>query len=446
MGEIAHMRSPAAGSHRVHAGANVHRPVLVGFLILAVCFGGFGTWAALAPLSGAVIAAGVVKVDTNRKTVQHLEGGIVSDILVREGDHVIAGQPLIIIVNETVSATIESLAGQLDAETVKAARLQAERALNRAIEFPPDLQARRSEPELKTVMDGETAFFTANRERLDQEIALLQQEAAKVDDEVAGLTQEVAAEEAAVGYLKQEIEANEILAKKQYVQISQILDLKRSMEENLAHRGEHITDIARAHQKAADLKLRAATLQAEYVQTAANSLTDSQNKIFNLQEQIRPSRDALTRQHITAPITGTVVDLKVFTRGGVIAPREPLMDIVPDANPLIVEAHVDVNDIDEVHVGMDASVHLTAYKTRSTPNLEGRVTYVSADRLTDEVTHAAYYLAHIEIDKKSLEEAPNVHMTAGMTAEVYIKTRERTALDYILEPVTAFLYRSFRET
>ncbi|MGQ0656871.1 MAG: HlyD family type I secretion periplasmic adaptor subunit, partial [Chromatiales bacterium] len=204
--------------------------------------------------------------------------------------------------------------------------------------------------------------------------------------------------------------------------------------------------IAAARQKITGHELRIASLRDEYLQTAADELTASQAKIFDLEERLRPLQDASERQQIIAPIAGEVVGLKVFTVGGVIAPREPLLDIVPEDNPLIVEARVNVESIDELRLGMDADIRLTAYHVRSTPLIRGTVTYVSADRLSDEQTRAPYYLAHITVDKESLRAAGELRLLPGMPAEVFIKTQARTALDYLLEPVMGSLRRSLRES
>ncbi len=392
-----------------------------------------------------MIATGVVKVDANRKTVQHLEGGIVSEILVKDGDRVNAGQTLIVLTDERVSATIEVLSGQLDAEQAKAARLQAERDGLATIEFPSSLEARRGNPQIADLLDDEQAFFDAKRQRLDNQIALLGEQSARIQEEIAGLSQQVAAEEEAARLLGREIEKNVALERKHYVQETQILTLNRTLQEYLARRGEHLADIARARQKMTDMEMRRTTLAAEHVQAAADELTAVKARVFDLEERVRPSIDAQTRQRIVAPLAGTVVDLKVHTIGGVVGPREPVLDIVPDENPLIIEARVDVTGIDDVRLGNVCDVRLSAFKARSTPLVSGTVTYISADRFEDPATRVPYYTMHVELDPQSLHQA-DVTLTPGMPAEVYVRTRTRSALEYLLEPVTVFLGRSLRES
>lgn len=424
----------------------IQGPVRAGLGVIVLTFVVFGAWAALAPLSGAVIATGVVKVDNNRKTVQHLEGGIVAEILVKDGDHVTADQPLIVIQSEQVSATVDTLGGQLDAELAKAARLRAERDAAPKIVFPVSLERRIADPAITETLQVERQLFETKRQALEAQLALLEIQVAQVAQEIVGLRHQIAARDRALTLLSKEIAANEVLSRQKLVDEMRILGLKRSLEEYEAERGDHLAEIARAEQRGTDLRMKKITLKDQYLQQAATELTTSQTKIFDLQERVRPSQDALKRQRILAPIAGTIVGLKVFTIGGVITPREPLLDIVPDHNPLIIESQVNVEDIDNLHVGLAADVRLTAYSQRSTAILTGRVTYVSADRMLDEATNTPFFRAHIAIDAASLAAAAKtVTLFPGMPAEVFVKTGARTALDYFLQPLTSSLRRSLRE-
>lgn len=429
----------------LHAGANAHRIIKAGTFAILLVFGGFGAWAALAPLAGAVIGTGVIKVDLNRKTVQHLEGGIVKEILVRDGDQVSAGQTLIIVADERVDASVDVLQGQLDAEMAKAARLAAERDGLEQLRFPQELSGRLHDPKVAELIRTETSYFETRRRALEEQVSLLQTQIVESRREIESLRMRAEAERKGTELLEEEIAANEALEKQQYVQKVHILGLKRGIEDYKARRGEHLADMARAEQKIAELELRIASARDKYLQDAAQGLTTAQARIFDLQERLRPSKDAQRRQHIVAPISGTVVDMKVFTVGGVIRPGEALMDIVPANNLLIVEARIPVDAIDDVHVGQEADVRLSAYKRRSTPLVAGRVTYVSADRMSDPERNDSYYLTHVTVDRDALAEAGDLSLYPGMPAEVYIRTGERTALDYMLTPLTATLRRSLRE-
>jgi HlyD family type I secretion membrane fusion protein len=434
-----------APSEGGHPAANVHRMTRLGLITVVLVFGGFGIWATFAPLAGAVIGQGVVKVDLNRKTVQHLEGGIVSEILVRDGDHVSAGQALVVLQDARISASVDLLQGQLDAELARAARLQAERDGFGQLEFPERLQARSSDGKVAELLRSEATFFETKRQALLSQIELLRGQIAQAQQEVTGLSAQLQAEEKAFALMEKEIAANQSLAQQHFIQGVRILELQRQLEDYNARRGERAAEIAQARQRIADLELRIVALQDDYVKQAAEDLTVSQAKIFDLEERLRPSQDAQRRMRVVAPISGTVVNLKVFTIGGVVAPRETILEIVPDDNPKIIETQIGVDAIDDVHVGQEADIRLSAYKRRETPLVQGVVTYVSADRLVDSNTNSVFYIAHVQVDGDSLREAGDLKVVPGMPAEVFIRTNSRTALDYLLAPVTASLRRSFRE-
>ena len=435
----------AVAEPQLHPAADVRRLSRIGLIMLLSAFGAGGTWAALAPLAGAIIAQGVVKVDNNRKTVQHLEGGIVKEILVRDGDRVRAGQPLIVLGDKRVSAALDLLSGQVDAETAKAARLQAERDELTQVVFPESLGNRAADAKVAEIVRVETIFFETKRRALTDQITLIKQQTKEIQQEIASLNTQVKAEESAAGLLGQEIRANEALLKQQFISQVRLLTLKRGFEEYQARRGEHQAAIAKARQKITELELRGVALRNQYVRDAANELTAVSARLSDLEERLQPSRDAVGRQTIVAPIAGKLVDMKVFTIGGVVGPGEPLLDIVPDDNPLIVEARLDVDDIDDVRPGLPVDIRLSAYHARNTPLVSGSVTHVSADRLTDKVSGAPYYLAHVRVEPSSLASAVNLRLYPGMPAEIFIKTGDRTALDYLLEPVTGSLRRALRE-
>lgn len=430
----------------LHPIANVRRYIRAGLLVILAAFGGIGSWAVFAPLSGAVIAIGFVKVDTNRKTVQHLEGGIIKEILVRDGDRVEAGQTLMVLEDEKVSASVDLVDGQLNAELAKAARLQAELNGLETVEFSERLISRAGEAKVDDLVRNETNLFNARRTTLKDQAELLKHQISQAKEQIVALNQQITAEENAAAYLQEELTANEQMEKKQYVQKVHVLSLKRGIEEYQARRGEHLADIAEARQKITDLELKIIDLKNAYLQEAADKLTAAQATIYDLEERFRPAMDASTRQKVLAPITGVVVNLRFFTVDGVVGPREPILDIVPEDNPLIVESKVNVEDIDDLRLQQSADIRLSAYKARSTPLIAGHVTYISADRLMDEATNVPYYLVHVEVDLESLRAAGDLNLYPGMPAEVFIQTDKRTALDYLLAPVTQTLRRSMRES
>ena len=451
-------RAPAAPKLRpvpdiepVQEGKRIGR---LGLALIAGFFGVFGVWLVLAPLSGAVIVPGFVKVANERKTVQHLEGGIVKEILVRNGDRVKKGQPLLLMAEVQVSAAVEVLRQTLDGELAKAARLRAEAERRSAIDFPETLAARGNEPKVALAMRSEQAQFEARKTLIDSQVNLLRSQAKQVQEEIRGLSTQVVSADEFVKLTREELKMNEELHKKNFVARPRILQLQRQLAEKEEKRGEYVSLIAQGKQKLSEIDIRVATLNQNYVREATDLLKESERIITDLNEKLRPAEDALRRLSIDAPLDGEVVGLRVFTAGGVIAPREPLMDIVPTDAPVVVEGRVQVQDIGEVRIGGPAEVQLTAYKARTTPLVDGKVTYVSADRLVDPgAAQQPYYSVQVQVDAgevarlgKDIRIDTDIKLSPGMPVTVFIKTRERPAIMYLLEPVTDTLRRAFRES
>jgi len=413
------------------------RVIRSGLAVIVAGAGAFLLWGFWAPLSGAIIAPGYVKVDLNRKVVQHQEGGIVRAIRVRDGDRVTQGQELVLLDDVRIDAQLDLLRTQLDAERAKTARLEAERTLAARPVFPKDL----IKDEYRT---REEALFRARRQALDSQIAVLRQQIRETSEEAHALELQIAAEERALKLQKEELESNERLLAQGYVQRTRLLTLQRAVAEYEARFSEHRAELSKSRQRASELEFRVLSMRNSYVQTATDELKESSTRMFDLEERIRPSRDASQRQKITAPIGGEVVGLRVFTAGSVIGPREVLMEIVPQEKRLIVEARIRPEDINHVKHGSEADIRLTAYQSRTTPLVAGTVTYVSGDRLVEQQNGQPYYTVHIDVPEKSLSDA-NLKLQAGMPAEVFIRTDTRSALDYLLAPVTTYLRRAMRE-
>jgi membrane fusion protein, epimerase transport system len=416
-----------------------------GFIIIAIFFVGFGLWAVLAPLAGAVIAPGVVKVDMNRKTVQHQEGGIVKEILVRDGQKVLAGQPLLILDDVRVDASLELLKQQYDAQSAKLARLTAENSLADKVDFPKELLARKQDEKVAEVLAREQSLFDARKRQLNDQVRLLQTQIVDGRKEGAALMAQVRAEEHAAALQKEELGYNQQLLEKGFVQKTRVMTLERALAEYQSRAAEHSAELARTNGRITDLELRIVSARNNYMQTAANELTEATQRLYDVEERLRPSLDAQQRQRILAPITGEVVDLHVHTEGAVIGPRDPLMDIVPLNTTLIIEAPIRVEDVAHVRIGSYVEVRLTAYKQRITPMVQGTVTYLSADRLVDKATGAPYYRTHVAVTPEALKEGGNLVLTAGMPAEIYITTEDRSAFDYWVAPLTDYLRRAWRE-
>jgi membrane fusion protein, epimerase transport system len=425
-----------------------HRPwplIVAGFVATLVLVVGVGFWVWLAPLSGAVIGAGQVKVDMNRKTVQHQEGGIVGEILVRDGAKVKAGQNLILLKDVRVDASNELVRTQLDAELAKSARLTAEQSGMTQVAFPAELAGRSADARVAQLLKSENALFAVRRDALASQLSLITRQVRDTQQEIQARQIQLKADDVALKHHRDEIVANEKLEKEGFIGKTRLMQLQRTAVEYESRRAENLAELARAQQKVSELELRAETLRSQFKQEASNELRQTTATIFDLRERLRPAQDAEERQRIVAPISGEVVDLKITSVGAVIAPREPILDIVPENPVLLVEARVRPEDISYVRLSSNADVRLTAFRQRITPTVDGTVIYISADRLVDKVSNAPYYAVHIRVSPESLRHAGNLQLQAGMPAEVFIQTTSRNALQYLLDPVLGFLQRSMRE-
>ena len=412
-----------------------------GLLVIALTFGGLGTWAAVAPLDGAIIAPGVVKVNGTRKTVQHLEGGLVRQVHVRDGDTVRAGALLVTLADERASASLDLLAQQIDQETARVARLGAQRDLANRMEVPADLQRRAGTPRVAALLQRERALFQAMHDALQRHTALTEQQIVQTREELAGVQVQANADDSAAKLMQEEVSVYEALQQQNYVAGTAVLRLRRNHEEYQARRGERQAAAAKARQHVTELELALAARRNDFLQTASDQLTASTARLAELQERHRAALDQVARQQVVAPIAGTVVGLRLFTLGGVVRPGEALLDIVPSEEGLLVEAQVNLDDVEQVHPGQAAQVRLTAFNSRSSPLLDGRVVYLSADKLDTDRGDRSFYLVRVALPPQAGTEA----MQAGMRAEVFLKTAPRTALQYLLEPVTSALRRAARE-
>lgn len=411
--------------------------VLAGLLVL---------WMLLAPLSGALVAHGVVKVDKERKLVQHLEGGIVQEILVTDGQYVSEGQPLLVISDTRVDASVDALQHELDGEMMRSARLLAERDEKPTFSVPAELKGRMQSPDIIELHRAELHLFDSRKSSLEQQIAILKRQITEADQEIAGWQGQYNAGEHSLDLMRQELATGEQLLEKNFISKTRVMGLQRQVSEYETRLESYVAEQSKAKQKKLEMELQIVRLRTAFMQNGAAELEDSARKISQIRERLRPNIDAQNRKIVRASVAGKIVDLKVHTTGGVIAPGATLMEIVPDNKELVVEARVHVEDIDELHTDMIADIRLSAYQQRSQHLLQGKVTYVSADRLIDEVSRMPYYAVEIKVDADSLRDAENVKLLAGMPAEVYIRTTERTFFDYLLAPITQSMRRGMRET
>lgn len=419
---------------------------LFGSAVTLVAVLGLGAWGGMAPLHSAAIASGQVVVQGNRKTIQHLEGGIVREILVRDGDRVAAGDVLIRLDDTKARTSLDALVARRVALLAREARLVAERDGRDTIAYAAELlKAAAREPAAAEAMAGQNRIFAARRQWLEGQTAILRQQIGQSHQEIVALRAQIESETRQLEYINEEIEGVKTLVDKGLERKPRLLSLQREAQRIAGNRGEHLAMTARAEQRIGEAELQIADLQNRRIDEIARELRDVQGELFELTEKIAAARDVLERVEIRAPHDGIVMASKVHTPGGVIQPGDAVLELVPQNDGLIIEARVRMDDIDAVHVGLPAQVRLTAYKQRTTPTVEGTVRDVSADRLADSRTGEMFFLARVAVDPQSLKSLPHVQLYPGMPADVLIMTGERTALDYMLAPITQSLAKAFRE-
>ena len=419
--------------------------MVAGAAIMAAFFVGLGGWAAFAPLNSAAVAPAVVKVEGNRKSVQHLEGGIVKELRVREGDKVASDQTLILLDDTQARAAVDVFSKQYDELTAQEARLITERDGAATVKFPPALIARQAEPDVAAIIAGQTNLFKSRRTTLTGTFDVLRKKISQTQEQIVGLEGQAAAYKRQLQSTHNENNGLRDLFKKGYVPRQRMLELERSEAALEGQIAEVSANILRARQSIEEVNVQIVQAQSDRLAQVANDLRDVQVKLLEIGPKVSSARETLRRTEIRSPYPGVVVGLTAFSVGGVISPGEKIMDVVPEKGGLIVEATVAPEDVKDLHVGMSAEVHLTAYKQRTVPIIHGKVLQVSADRLTDTKTGAGYYLAQVKVDDQELAELKDVRLAPGMPALVMIPTGERSALDYLLRPLTDSLNKSFRE-
>lgn len=433
--------APAAAARRMGVGPSM----AVGGAVVAVFVGGFGVWAATAPLESAAIAPGVIGVSGERKTVQHLEGGIVEEIRIADGETVEAGQPLVILDDTQARAALALLEAQHLSAAALSARLEAERDGRPAIRWPAALRdAAGADGEAAAVLATQERIFQARAASLANQTAILERRIEQLREESAGLAGETAAQDRRLELLAEELAGVRELVARGLEPRPRLLEMERAETEIVGARVRNRAEAARIEQTIGETELRIIELGNARQAEVAAELREVETRLSDLRERLAAARDVAARTRVTAPVAGTVLDLRVFTRGGVVGPGQPLMEIVPAEDRLVIEARVAPTDIEVVAVGLEAQVRLTAFSQIGAPRLAGQVVRVSADRLGDPRTGAAWYEARIALDPDQ-PGLDGLALVPGMPAEVMIVTGARTPLDYLLKPIVDSVGRALRE-
>jgi membrane fusion protein, epimerase transport system len=405
-----------------------------------------GLWMAIAPLAMAVVAPAVVKVDLNRRPVQHLEGGTVREVLVRDGQKVKAGEPVLVLGDVRVDADRNRLDYRVLVERVAMTRLEAEHALVPTLRFPDELQrAAKRDPRVALALAKEVALFRAQRHSLDSGTTLMRTQRERVELEIAAVEAQIGQAKQSLELQRTDLEANRGLIKQGYIAATRIAQLEAVVMDYAAKLEERRTELARAQQRLVEIDLKIQSARNEYVKVASDQLKATAQRLSEIEQEQRKSDDAAKRQVVVAPASGEIIDLKFTSPGAVVGPGEAIADIVPSGSPLMVEAHIRPEDIANVHLGQQARVKFTALRYRNTMLVAGKVTYVSGDRLVERQTGVPYYTATILADTDALASIGDFKLQAGMPAEVYIDGSRQTALQYLAEPVMTTLRRAGRQ-
>jgi HlyD family secretion protein len=424
--------------------SSIRRHLVVGLAAVFVLVGGIGGLAATTELAGAVIAPGVLVVESDVKKVQHPTGGVVAELNVREGDDVVAGE-IVIRLDQTVAAANHAVvAKSLDQLEARQARLEAERDATEAIVFPGALLDRATDNDVQRLVQGEATLFEHRRRARNGQKAQLAERIRQLGDEIKGLTSQIGAKGREIGFIEEELVGLRDLRKKGLVTVANLNALLREAARLDGERGQLIAATAQARGKVGEIELQIIQIDQDLRSEVATELREIQGKIAELVERKIAAEDQLSRIDIRAPQNGKVHQLAVHTIGGVASPGEVLMLIVPVADALAIEVRVAPQDIDQVKLGQATLLRFSAFNQRTTPEVNGVVSRMSADLTIDQRTGLSYYTGRITLADGELSRLHGLILAAGMPVEAFIQTGQRTILSYLTKPLTDNVMRSFR--
>lgn len=417
---------------------------LIGATIVFLTFGVFGLWAFLAPLDSSALAPGVVVVKSYKKTVQHLDGGIVAKILVKDGDEVEAGQILMLLDDAQINAQLEIARSQWIALAAQVARLKAERDHLPQVEFPLDWEAD-TDSRIQEAKQAEMHLFKVRKAAHEGEINVLQQRISQISSKINGLQGQVSSKSKLISSYSEEIEDLKALLADGFADKQRLREIERSHAMNQGDIAQIKAEKASNELLITETRLQIMQLEKDFQGEVAGKLSEAQALLSDAEQRVSAAQDKLERTVIKAPADGMVLGLAVHTENGVIAPGTAILEIVPQQSDLIIEAQVSPMDIDRVAVGLTAEVRFTAFKQSQTPKMTGKVIQVSADRFIDEKTGQAYFQARVELTRESQDKLGSLQLLPGMPAEVLINTGERTLFQYLAQPASNAIARAMTE-
>ncbi|SHE95848.1 HlyD family secretion protein [Litoreibacter ascidiaceicola] len=426
---------------------SVTKHIVFGLLLFVVAFGGFGFWALKAPLAAAVIAQGSFVATGRNKIVQHLEGGIINEILIDEGDTVVKGEPILLLDETAALATERELfLRQIRLEAMEA-RILAEHSGAEKLTFPTHIEALRSDFDVASMLDGQTITFDAASRQLRNDIALLEQSIEALTVRSSGYNFQLVATQTQLDILREDLDSKQELLERGLIRRPEVNALRRAIAEAEGQTGRLIAEKDEIVEVVARYEAQIAQTISERQSVALDELQLVQSELESVSEQARRAESILKRSEVLAPVSGTVVTLHYHTAGGVIESGKPIAEILPSGEPLIIEVSVPRTEVDVVHQGQMATVRLTGLNARTTPILEGKVFYVSADAILDRQQEVPQevYVARVSVSPEQLNRVRGFSPTPGMPAEIMIQTEARTFFQYLIKPITDSMNRAFRE-
>lgn len=431
---------------------NPRREIMIGAGIAAAFFLGFLGWAALTPLDAGAYASGVVAVSGNRQAVQHRDGGIVTAVHVVEGAQVTKGQVLVEIGAGDLRANERGLAGQVLTLLAQRARLVAERDRQAAIAYPPEFANLSPEDRViaQDVMNLQQLQFQARRQSIETQKGVLEQRILQLDEQINGSERQLVANREQQRLIGEETTGMKSLADQGYAPVNRVRALERNQAQLVGEEGALVSQIARSREAIGEARLQSLSLDRQVVEEVSGQLRDVQVQLDELQPKLQATRDQLARAIVRAPASGKIVGLTTFTVGGVVSPGQVLMEVVPGDKALVIQASVNPNDADDLKIGQETQVRFTSLHDRSLPILHGKLTKMSADSFTDEKSGQRFFRAEISVPEDEMAKirkvrGPRTGIGPGLPVEVIVPLRKRTALQYLIEPLTQTVWKTGRE-
>ncbi|MFS4580969.1 HlyD family type I secretion periplasmic adaptor subunit [Phaeobacter sp. C3_T13_0] len=424
------------------------RPLIIGLIGVLILLGGFGTWSVATSIAGAIVASGRIEVDRNRQVVQHLDGGIVEEILVDEGDTVVEGAVLLRLDARELRSQLVITEGQLFELMARRGRLDAQRDSADTVEFDPELhQLAETQVEVADLMQGQVRLFQARKDSVAREIDQLEKRRSQIKDQISGVQAQQASRRTQLELISEELENQQSLLDRGLAQAGTVLNLRRTEADLQGSLGELVATEAQADGRITEIDIEILKLGTQQREEAITRLRDLRYQELELAETRRALLDRLARLDITAPVSGVVYGLQVHTPRSVVRAAEPVLYLVPQDRPLIIAAQVAPTDVDQIFVGQPVTLRFPALDQRATPELFGTVKQVSADAFEDEASKLSYYRTEIELDPGQLDTLPeDTVLIPGMPVEGYIRTADRTPLAYLVKPLSDYFVRAFRES